>query len=101
MRQLEENHKSENERMDKRTQSLTLEIQSLKESISTLKNVIRLPKEEPQEPIDTTIVQQMIDKTYEIRLENAKLKDYVNQITEQYEEQCQISNQLRKDKLTD
>lgn len=40
----------------------------------------------------------MIDKTYEIRLENAKLKDYVDQIKVQFGEQCEISGRLSKEK---
>lgn len=57
-----------------------------------------MPKDEPHQPIDAMVVQQMIDKTYEIRLENAKLKDYVNQIKTEYEQQCKNYDKLSNDK---
>lgn len=57
-----------------------------------------MPKDEPHQPIDAMVVQQMIDKTYEIRLENAKLKDYVNQIKTEYDHQGINYDKLSNDK---
>lgn len=86
--------------MDKYIQSLTLEIQSLRESISTLQNVVYLgndqdkDKQKGREEVEAGIVQQMMDKTYEIRLDNVRLRDQVEEMEELIKDKHKVDREL-------
>lgn len=86
--------------MDKYIQSLTLEIQSLRESISTLQNVVYLgndqdkDKQKGREEVEAGIVQQMMDKTYEIRLDNVRLRDQVEEMEGLIKDKHKVDREL-------